>query len=116
MGIMVITLDPSTLGVPSRSAPDPTMESFPRLRVASAAGFENSRKLRRLSCLQLTQTALFFPWKSTSLGGGDVDVNVDEEDTASDDENIHEGRYFPLVVLSVAHRVRSLVTLPFMYD
>jgi hypothetical protein len=91
---MVITLDPLFHGVPSCSAPDPMMQSFPHLRVASAgAGFDNSRKLRNLSCLQLSQTALFFPWTA-----GD-----DDDDDEDEDEN--GGRYSLLGV----HSARLIV-------
>lgn len=109
---MVITLDPSVHGVPSRSAPSPTIQSFPLLRVASAVGFDNSRKLRRLSCLQLTQTALFFPWKSASLRAKDAH----EEDMASDEENIHAGWDSLLPAVILAHRVYRVVRLAAVYD
>jgi hypothetical protein len=70
----VITLDPSTHGVPSKSLVDLTMRSFPRLRVASAAGFTGPQLLQ-LSCLQMTQTGLFFPWR---LDGSYVEDDDDD--------------------------------------
>jgi hypothetical protein len=61
-GIFVITLNQSYHQVPSRIRPDPSMLSFPYLQVVSASGFDDADTLQSLSCLQLTQSGIFFPW------------------------------------------------------
>jgi hypothetical protein len=61
------------------------MQSFSRLRVATAIGFNDETKLGRLSCLQLSQTGIFFTWKAPLPGmAGSADLLPEETDELYD--------------------------------
>jgi hypothetical protein len=46
-----------------------TTRSFPNLSVTSAWGFDDVAALREVSCLQLTRTGVFFPWRYSRVSG-----------------------------------------------
>jgi hypothetical protein len=68
-GIFVITLDSAHRGIEGpwkgRGSLEGTGRSFPNLALTSVRGFDTAPLLREISCLQLTRTGIFFPWKYT---------------------------------------------------